>query len=328
MNEINASFATTVAPPNNVARSAEWPIAKCFVFAWLIALAVVFVDCVWLYETKYSIVPSSLSSGVAGSASIACMALVMRRLFRLPRYSPLAAKLHATEICAITESVGLLIVFSYSALLLQDLCISLAPPLVDDTLIAIDAMLGFSWSSIPVWCGKHPQMHMLLDYIYNSFEWQILFIAIFLGATKRFEDLYKFTILFFVCTVASIVISAPIPASNPFFHFGLVQHYEDSFWSQFFPIREGTITSFDLGKGQGLVSMPSLHAAGAVVFAYALRNVKLVFPLSVAFNVTMTFSAIVCGAHYLVDIIAGIILAMASIAVLEYIRNSHTSNLT
>jgi len=84
---------------------------------------------------------------------------------------------------------------------------------------------------------------------------------------------------------------------------------------------------FDLDKRQGLISMPSLHAADAVLFAYAVRHIRWLFPVSILWNVAMTYSAIPFGAHYLIDIIAGIVLSAASIAVARDLKRRITRRL-
>ena len=80
------------------------------------------------------------------------------------------------------------------------------------------------------------------------------------------------------------------------------------------------MTDFGLDKCQGLISMPSLHAAYAVLLVYAARHLRWLFPVSTVWNIAMIYSAIPFGAHYLVDIIAGLALAAASIAITRSLK--------
>lgn len=63
----------------------------------------------------------------------------------------------------------------------------------------------------------------------------------------------------------------------------------------------------------GLVSMPSFHAAAAVILGWvSLYLGWLRIPL-VLLNVAMLLSTIISGSHYLVDLIAGAALAVMAI---------------
>ncbi|MBY4865633.1 hypothetical protein DIE14_06095 [Burkholderia sp. Bp9017] len=72
-----------------------------------------------------------------------------------------------------------------------------------------------------------------------------------------------------------------------------------------------------------MISIPSLHAADAILFEYALRHVRWLFPASVVWNTTMIYSAIQFGAHCLVDIVAGLALSVTSVMIVRrWLRKS------
>jgi membrane-associated phospholipid phosphatase len=207
--------------------------------------------------------------------------------------------------------------FTYAALILQYLCVSLAPPVIDEGLIALDAALGFHWPDLYAWQIKHHFASLVLSGIYVSYTPQVVLAIVMLALTKRADDLADFVLLFMASVVAAILISAPFPASNPMIHFGFYGPSQDSPWSQFYALREGATRVINLSKEQGLISMPSLHAADAVLFVYAVRNIRWLLPMSVMWNAVMIYSAIPFGAHYLVDIFAGVLLAGILIAALR-----------
>ena len=70
----------------------------------------------------------------------------------------------------------------------------------------------------------------------------------------------------------------------------------------------------------GLISIPSYHAAAALMFAWAawpLRGWKWLF---LALNTGVAASATVVGNHYLVDIVAGVAVGAASIVLARHLN--------
>lgn len=63
----------------------------------------------------------------------------------------------------------------------------------------------------------------------------------------------------------------------------------------------------------GVSTFPSVHAALAILFAWALWPVRALRYPSLALNGLMYVSTIPIGAHYVVDVAAGTLLAIASI---------------
>jgi membrane-associated phospholipid phosphatase len=317
MSDLNMPINSATALQYESSEPNKWPLSRCYAAPWAILVAVCLIDIVWLTHGRHTILSGTLESHIRGPLALALIALILRRLLSRSRYVLIGRMVHAPEVAAICEAIGLLALFAYAMLVLQSLCVAFAAPLIDDKLVALDAVMGFSWADVAKWYSHHQAMYDLLGYVYLSYEWQVFFIVILLGITKRFDDLYEFLILFTSTAALTVLISAIIPASNPFIHFGVFGHYQPSPWSQFFPLRDGSIIAFNLDDGQGLVSMPSLHTVDAVLFVYALRHVKIAAPCSIGLNAVMVYSAIMCGAHYLVDIIAGAALAIAAIGLLR-----------
>jgi membrane-associated phospholipid phosphatase len=315
MSEVGTLINSAVRFRDSTAQAEAWPLTRIYAVAWTIIFCVGAVDFLWLSCSRYSLAAGTFKDHMLVPIALSAVALAVRYILSRERYASLIGILHVREICAASEAIGLLTTFAYAAVILQNLCVTLSPPLIDEQLIAIDSALGFSWTAFADWHGHHQAHYHILSNVYVSFEWQVMFTAVILGFTKRLNDLNEFLLLFMVTSIVSILISAPIPASNPFIEYGMVGRYQESPWSEFFPLREGMVTVFDLDKSQGLVSMPSLHAGGAVLFSYAVRNLKFIFPISAALNTVMAYSAIVCGAHYLVDIIAGLALGGVTVAI-------------
>jgi membrane-associated phospholipid phosphatase len=72
--------------------------------------------------------------------------------------------------------------------------------------------------------------------------------------------------------------------------------------------------------------MPSLHTAITVVMAFALWRVRRSLGIAGAlYSLLMGFSLIYLGEHYLVDVLAGVALAIAvAVCVARYLAESPT----
>jgi membrane-associated phospholipid phosphatase len=293
------------------------PSAQLNLTAWATVLIVAAVDYVWMRRAGFTVMSGSAARLTAGPLMLAVLLLIVRALSCVPRYSQLALRFHFREGCVFGNGLAVMLLFTYAVLCLQNLCVSLAPPVIDNELIALDAALGFHWPDLYAWQIRHVQASFVLCFIYASYTYQVLLTIFFLGIAGRADDLSDFIVLFMASVVTAILISAPFPASNPIMHFGFGLAPQESQWSQFYALRNGAMSVFDVSKGQGLVSMPSLHAADAVLFAYAVRHLRWVFPVSAVFNAVMIYSAIPFGGHYLVDIFAGLLLAVLLILALR-----------
>lgn len=210
-------------------------------------------------------------------------------------------------------------VFLAASTILQSLCVAVDAPLVDDVLINLDHRIGFSWDHLAVWYSSQHRLATLSGYLYILWGPQVIFTLFVLPLANRYRDLSEFIFVFFSISLVSLAVSAFLPASNPYFHYGMATHYGPSPWSQFYPLREGTLRSVDLTLTQGLVSFPSMHAAGALVFVYAARHIRWLFAISIVINFLMTLVALYIGAHYLADIIAGLLLSCGVIRLARWI---------
>jgi membrane-associated phospholipid phosphatase len=87
-------------------------------------------------------------------------------------------------------------------------------------------------------------------------------------------------------------------------------------------LREGSLRHLELFELAGIVSFPSFHAASAVLYLWALWPVRGLGTASAVLNVLMLISTPVIGAHYVIDVIGGIALAVVSIRAAAYCRDA------
>ncbi len=290
------------APPSATSRA--WRLVLSLArrepmrLALLLATVAITVDALWIALGGWHLVARDFAVLAAAVAALALPLL-------LPRYRQDA------RIAPALRCAALLLVFQAAAACLSYLLIALAPPLTDATLARWDAALGIDWRVL--WQGQSslPALAQIaLSAAYDSGLPQILAVVLYLGFSGRGDRLHDFMNRYAAVTLLVILLSAPIPAAGAFKHFGLgpaadLWHFE--------ALRDGSLRTLSLPAMQGLVSMPSLHAAMAVLLAHALFATPLRWP-ALVLNALMLMATPVLGGHYLVDVIAGIAVAAAVLA--------------
>ncbi|MBW8828545.1 MAG: phosphatase PAP2 family protein [Burkholderiales bacterium] len=269
--------------------------------AWTLTWSVIILDAVWLLLTEWSLPwRGVVVAAIAGAAFLAPLAIGRyRRDLRL--YTTLRA-------------AALLIMFQAAGATLSYLVVGTNAALVDATLAAWDRALGFDWLALQAWIANHPNIQTMLSFAYQSGMMQLIFVLLFLGFCARAEQLDQFMRLFIVATLLTIVASGFFPAAGTWQHYALAEKLDLLSLSHFDLLRDGRMRDIPLGQHmQGLISMPSLHAATAVLLMHAMRGTRLV-PAFIALNLAMLVSTPIDGGHYLVDVLAGIALAVGLIA--------------
>ena len=276
--------------------------------AWALTLVVLVVDAGWMVLGGWSVSASRL-----GMTALALAAVLAPLAFGRCRRN---LRIRTTLNC-----LSLLIVFQVAGLSFSYLVVSTNAPLVDAPLAAWDSALGFDWQALHGWLQNHPSVQATLGTAYNSAMAQVWFVVLFLGLSAQPERLNEFMRLFIFATLLVILASGPFPAAGTWKQYSIGQPFDLSSLSHFELLRSGQMREIPLGHTQGLVSIPSLHAAMTVFLVYTMRQTRLLLPAVFALNVEMLASTPFYGSHYLVDVLAGLALALGLIA-LERRRNA------
>lgn len=195
-------------------------------------------------------------------------------------------------------------------------------PMQDANLLAFDRALGFDWVAYVHYMDRHALLAAVLNYGYTMIRWPIFAIPVILAATGRFQRIEEFTFAFGWALIATTVISAVVPAIGAYQQVGLdpttikhfnVQPYLDQL-RDLPPTRAGVLRHLDLLGLGGIVTFPSFHAASAVLYTWALWPARWFRPIVVLAFGAMLAATPINGGHYLADILAGITVALLSIA--------------
>ncbi|VVE35566.1 PAP2 family protein [Pandoraea iniqua] len=288
--------------------------ARQYVFAWAFTVALALLDLGWIDQLQWSL---SLTLVARIGMAMACLLLIAAALFRLShtaRFSPYAEKLRCRELARGLAWFAVLQCFFFAADVLQYLSVTVGAPLIDERLMALDRLIGFDWLAHYRWVHSHPMIEFLFILAYASFWVQLLIIPVLLGYHRNAERLPEFVINMMVTAVLCVLISLPIPAASLFLHYDIADIGGTAWYSDFRLLREGAFPGFAAIPRQGLIALPSFHAATAVLITYSLRRTPR-FRYWAGLNLLMLIATPSRGGHYLVDVVAGVLLAIAVIAI-------------
>ena len=194
---------------------------------------------------------------------------------------------------------------------------------IDDTLEAVDRALfwGFDWPAANAALSAHPQVITLLSYAYSSLGWQPLLLFAVMGWKRSNTDITGFMASWSLALLACALPFHWLPARGAYVHYGIPPSAVPGLlvrlpWE--YPVtlegvRSGMLHTFGQQMFFGLVTAPSFHACAAVLFGWAFHKVPVLrWPLGLL-NGLMLVSAVPCGGHYLIDVAAGVAIAIGAI---------------
>ena len=210
---------------------------------------------------------------------------------------------------------------------------SAAMPLVDSQLLAADRLIGFDWRATFFALHRNDTLLIALSVAYSTLAWQPVVLIGVLAIGPHHRIVRTFVLAWGLALAVTLAISPFTPALGNFLYHGLAQADYPAirvtaawtFAENFAAMRSGSAQLITRDSLDGLVTFPSFHTSGAVLLAMgwsAIRRASVPFCL---LNAAMIVSAIVIGGHYLVDVLAGIVIAVAAWAAAARLLNFRTA---
>jgi len=269
-------------------------------FLWGLIAILAVVDAIWLPLRGMSLTHNAVLLIFLPAGGLLLLAWFYRTIRKEPRIAALAHMAAAT------------LAFMSSSCILSYLMVSLHAPLIDKPLVAADAALGLHWLPMYQWIRHHPVLHIGMQFVYMTLIPQIFILQIILNFRGQIARAWETLWLFILACLGCVICSGVWPAVGAFatFHVNLDEPYVHEFAA----IRDGTLKIIGSRGGmQGLVEFPSLHMALAVLFPYALRGVRVAFPVFLVLNLLVAITTAPVGGHHFADLWAGALLAIAAI---------------
>jgi len=218
--------------------------------------------------------------------------------------------------------------FTMLGVVLTYLLASQAPPLWDAELAAADARLGLDWPAIFAAADRLPAAILLLGgTAYHSLVAQMVMCIVVLAGSGRFDRLRVTVAAAILAGVITVLVSGLVPAIGNLFDPDRYKALSPSVaWLDrdlIAQLRDGTIRQIDLSHMTGIVSFPSYHATLPVILAWGLRPISwLRLPAALWAGLTIAATPLF-GGHYVADVLAGLLLATAALAVARRLSSEH-----
>jgi membrane-associated phospholipid phosphatase len=279
---------------------------------WCVVCAAAALLVIVLAETDFVLRASNpvviIMAGLASTLAPLSFALLWKGSARWPNIA------HAANVLSQLIAASMLIApLTYIAA-------SLNYPLQDKNLFAIDQFMGLDWRS---YLDKVDQYRLgnICNFGYRTFSWQPLLIPIFLCLSGKVARAYQFSLAFVLTVTVTVVISIFLPAAGAYTFLGLSPadyphlHPVDDFdhMRHLLLLREGKMRVLEIGQLTGIVTFPSFHAAGAILYLWALWAIRWMRAIALVCNVLLLLSTPIDGGHYFIDVVAGVSLAVLSI---------------
>jgi hypothetical protein len=267
---------------------------------WLLLALVALTDWVWMASVGFRID----SEYCQGLGCILFLIVISLFYFYTGRDKRIMALAH----------FGAQLFSLYGAMiLLIYLAVTTKAPLADDAFDALDKSLGLDWVAWAAWVRAHSILRWGLFIAYSSLPLQVLLCYIYNAHTRdnwRNSEIWWLT---FISLLVTIVISAMIPATNPYVYYGLRGAGHFLHMQHFLGLRDGTIHVMKHVNDEGLIQLPSFHTILAIMLTYNLRHNRWLFAIAVVLNTALILACPSEGSHYFVDLIAGAVVAAATI---------------
>lgn len=265
------------------------------------------------WRTPLPIAADSLTALVIACATLGSVAWFYRNV---RRHEPFA-----------TMCIALMQILLFSALgaVLSYLVARSNGQLWDDTFTRWDHALGLDWLTFVRWVDAHPWSVVPLRLAYASLIPQIMVLVLVLGFTARLAQLRAVTLAAILCGMVVVGLSGLFPAVSNFAHLGLTSADFDHIkpWAgmvhlpHYNALRDGTMEVIHLRQMQGIITFPSYHAGLSTVtlWGFWLTRIGVVRWPGMAVAIMTIIATPVDGGHYFVDVFAGMVIALASIAI-------------
>ncbi len=278
------------------------------------ALAVAAVLGISACATTAIVVAAGMSLELSGFLRFIVMAGVMGALSYWCRARGLDMRLGTAAAIVGTATISLMICGIASNAGLR-----LGMPMADAWLAAADAALGLDAGTIIRAVAAHPMLTSVLSLLYNSSG---IAVVVLIGWTLTHRSVSKAWELVMTAVVAMqlvALISPAFPAWGAMRTFaleGLQGHglpvgagtYQ---WSAFSHFYSGHDPLLRLADMDGVVAFPSFHTVLALMITQALGDTPL-RPLAIIWTAGIMLSAIPMGGHYVVDLVAGVVIWAAA----------------
>ncbi|THK34678.1 phosphatase PAP2 family protein [Ensifer sp. MPMI2T] len=299
----------------------------------IVAVTVLFavVDIVWLPHSTVSLDPQNLVQLIKIAGGLLAAYLIGRFVAYRVRddLSRQAGGLRwiAGSLGTLVSVSALFLPLGFVSAVFMYLASATDAPLIDASVVEMDAALGFHWPTFLEMANGLPVFAFALVAAYHSLTPQVIALFIGYSAAQRTDKLLEFVALLAVSSVFTAGLMAMFPTAGAYAYFQPSPEAFDAFtaeagmwhYSELLRLRSGEAFNLFVAEAEGLVTFPSYHTVVGIMVVYSLRSVRLIAVPAAVLNSTMIVGTLPEGGHHLTDVIAGAVVAVTSILAIRAI---------
>ncbi len=271
----------------------------------LLIFAIGVLDAIWIYAGSFTFDTASVLTAVL----VCALMLGISYVYTVKRPNP-----HLATGCYQTAA---LLSFTAVASVLSYLVTSLNLPLIDQSLIYADSVLGFDWTNYVAFVNERPLLGTLSSLVYMTTLSQVALTVIMLSFAKDPTGAARFVSAVMIGALVCIAISGLFPAAGAlatirppesFLHAN--SPFVDLAYKQtFFDLRSGVLSLISLQGAKGLIAFPSYHCTLSMLVVLAFWKMRWLFVPVAVLNLCVLLSTPVDGGHHMIDGLAGALVA-------------------
>jgi hypothetical protein len=186
-------------------------------------------------------------------------------------------------------------------------------PLRDRLFASADMALGLNWPDFAYWLDGHLGIQRIFHFAYHTLTFQILLPLVVLACSHRLSEIRAYLLAFAIAFIVTIFVSALMPAAGPIVFvdrasFDILKFTGATPLDHLARLREAGPLIFTEAPG-GIATFPSFHATVAILTPLTLRRHHRIFIALLVLDAAMLGGTVTEGAHYYVDVLAGIAMA-------------------
>jgi membrane-associated phospholipid phosphatase len=190
-------------------------------------------------------------------------------------------------------------------------------PLWDPAFRALDLAFGFNSPAVFTFLEARPFLAALNEAMYHSLIPQLVTALLALAWYGKTCEMRVLMFASIASGLAAVLLSAAFPAMGNLYDPAAYPNLGSSAaWlhrGDVAALRDGTLRTLDLGSMQGIVTFPSYHAALATIYIAAFGTLPVLRWVGGGWALLTLASTPAGGGHYLVDVIAGVALALVAL---------------
>ncbi|WP_342167055.1 phosphatase PAP2 family protein [Methylobacterium sp. SD21] len=195
-------------------------------------------------------------------------------------------------------------------------------PLCDDLYRSLDLLLGFDGAAVIEWMSHYPALCWFMGIAYNMFFPSMFIVMLFGG---WFGSAYKIAERAAISIIFAFLITAGLSSLFPAYGYGayitpdLIRTVAIGATpiAQLDALRDGSMRILDSSEGGGIITFPSMHWGLAIILLGTTSRLRWLFFMMVPISLGLMATALVQGAHYLADAIAGAMVGGLSIIIAD-----------